>query len=130
MNLSPRKFSCRKYSNEYWVEHNSKIEQMKLTKKPSGNVYMSNADKPPKVSSSKLFKPKDFSNLVPRPPSRIKYEQGLKNYDSKFNKIFDPRDKLIKSNTIKDLKELTSRKSISNLQIPLGNISARNEDEY
>ena len=57
------------------------------------------------VSESRLFKPKDYSNLVPRPPSRIKYEESLKSYGSKFNEIFDPRDKMIKSNSIKDLKK-------------------------
>ena len=117
MRLSPQPLEDRKYSNEYWVEHNQKIEKVSPKPKGGGALLHSTA-KPPQVSGSRLFKPKDYSDLVPRPPSRIKYEESLKSYGSNFNSIFDPRPSLMKSNTLKDLKEQTFRKSISNLPLP------------
>ena len=55
--------------------------------------------------------------MWPKSSVRIRYEQAVLNYDSKFNQIQDPRLSLIKSNTLKDLKEQTFRRSMTGLSL-------------
>ena len=63
---------------------------------------------------SKLFTSKGQKN-----DKRVNkvYDAMIKQYDSKFNQLFDPRLKLIKTNTLRDVKADTFRKSFTNLPL-------------